>query len=138
MDAEAELTVMASRLPLRRHRSIPRFMLWTLRIRRQLAASPGLVGYALDAQPMGKRFWTVSAWLGRPELQRFDRADPHRSAVTDIGPLMDRSTFVMWTTRASDLPVGWDEVRRRIGEARAAQAGGAAEAGGGPPIGDDR
>jgi len=120
---DTEVTVMASRLPLRHHRSIPRFMMWTLRIRRQLAASPGLVGYSLDAQLAGKRFWTVSAWTGNPELRQFNRTDPHRSATTDIGPLMDPTTFVTWTTSAGELPIEWAEVRRRIADADAGAAG---------------
>lgn len=51
-----QLTVMASRLPLRAHRHIPGFLRWTLRIRHQLAQTPGLVGYSLDAHLLGKTF----------------------------------------------------------------------------------
>ena len=114
VDPATECTVMASRLPLRHHRHIPAFLRWTLRIRRQLARSPGLVGYSLDARLLRKTFWTVSAWTGRPELARFDGADPHRSATRAIAPHMERSTFVMWTCPAADLPVAWPEARRRL------------------------
>jgi hypothetical protein len=48
-DPDADLIVMASRLPLRSHGDIPRFLRHTWRIRRQLARSPGLIGYSLDA-----------------------------------------------------------------------------------------
>ncbi len=41
---------MASRLPLRSYRQILRFLRLTLTIRRQLAASEGMVGYSLLAQ----------------------------------------------------------------------------------------
>ena len=120
VDADTECTVMASRLPLRHYRSIPGFLRWTMRIRRQLAHSPGLVGYSLDAHLLRKTFWTVSAWTGRPELARFDGAEPHRAATRAIAPRMEPSTFVTWTCRAGDLPVPWKEARRRIDEARAA------------------
>ena len=113
-DPDAECTVVATRLPLRSHRSIPGFVAWTLRIRRQLARSPGLVGYALDAHLLAKTFWTVSAWTGRDELGRFDRADPHRAATRAIRPAMLEPAFVSWTCAARDLPVRWDEVRRRV------------------------
>jgi hypothetical protein len=116
---DTEVTVMASRLPLRRYRHIPRFLVATLRIRRQLAQSDGLVGYALDAQLARKTFWTVSAWTGRDRLYRFDGADPHRSAKEGIRPHMEPSTFVFWTGTAADLPIPWDEVRRRLAEKRA-------------------
>jgi hypothetical protein len=116
---DTEVTVMASRLPLRRYRHIPRFLVATLRIRRQLAQSDGLIGYALDAQLVRKTFWTVSAWTGRDRLYRFDGADPHRSAKEGIRPHMEPSTFVFWTGTAADLPISWDEVRRRLAEKRA-------------------
>lgn len=111
---ETEVTVMASRLPLRRFRHVPGFLAATLRIRRQLARAEGLVGYALDAQLLRKTFWTVSAWTDRDRLYRFNRSDPHRSDVSTIRPRMDPSTFVFWTVRASDLPISWREVRRRL------------------------
>ena len=62
VDAATELTVMASRLPLRSHLHLPGFLTATLRIRRQLAEAPGVVGYALDAKLSAKTLWTVSAW----------------------------------------------------------------------------
>ena len=43
-DPAADLIVMASRLPLRSHGDIPRFLRHTWLIRRQLARSPGLIG----------------------------------------------------------------------------------------------
>ncbi|HEX8804060.1 MAG TPA: hypothetical protein VF743_07695 [Acidimicrobiales bacterium] len=121
---ETEVVIMGSRLPLRRHRSIPAFMAATLRIRRQLAGSEGLVGYALDAELARKTFWTISAWTGRDALRRFDREDPHRGATRAIRPRMLPSTFAFWTGTAADLPVPWDEVRRRL----AAEASGPAPA----------
>jgi hypothetical protein len=111
---DADLTVMASRLPLRSHRQIPRFLWHTWLVHRQLARSPGLVGYSLDARLLDKTFWTVSAWRSRPDLGDFDRSSPHRAAKKSIRPAMLPSTFVMWSCRAADLPIVWQEVRARI------------------------
>ena len=113
-DQGTELTVMASRLPLRKHRHIPGFLRWTWRIRAQLAHAPGLVGYSLDAHPLGKTFWTVSAWTSREALEAFVHQDPHGVGVAAIRPHMKRSSFVFWTARPEDLPVKWGEVRHRI------------------------
>ncbi len=115
VDPGTECIVMASRLPLRSYLRIPAFLVWTSRIRRQLATTPGLVGYALDARLLRKTFWTVSAWTGRAELGRFNRTDPHRAATDTIRRGMLPSTFVVWTVRAAELPIHWDEVRARIG-----------------------
>jgi hypothetical protein len=126
VDPETDVTIMGSRLPLRSHLAIPRFMLATLRIRKQLKGSEGLVGYALDAQLTNKTFWTVSAWTSRDHLRQFDRADPHHADVQAIKPKMEPSTFVFWTGKAGDLPVDWADVHRRIAERQAAR--GAADA----------
>ena len=111
-------TVLVTRLPLRSNRAVPGFLRWTLRIRRQLAKSPGLVGYALDAHLLRRTFWTVSAWADPAELGRFARGDPHAEAVRAIHPSMGRPTFVRWTCTAAELPVPWSEVRRRAAEVR--------------------
>lgn len=113
-DPDADLTVIASRLPLRSHRDVPRFLWHTWLVHRQLARSPGLVGYSLDARLLGKTFWTVSAWTNRPDLGGFDRSSPHRAAKKAIRPAMLPSTFVMWRCSASSLPIPWREVRGRV------------------------
>jgi heme-degrading monooxygenase HmoA len=113
-DPAAELIVMASKLPLRSHGDIPRFLRETWRVRRQLTRSPGLVGYSLDAQLVAKTFWTVSAWESRPALGAFDRASPHANAKNVLRSAMMPSTFVMWRCRAHDLPISWSEVRAQI------------------------
>ena len=116
VDPGTELTVMASRLPLRHYRHIPGFLRWTLRIRGQLSDAPGLVGYSLDAHLFRKTFWTLSAWTGQEVRDAFVHAKPHRSAMAAIRPQMGRSTFVFWTVTAADLPVTWKEARRRVEE----------------------
>lgn len=113
-DDHADLTVIASRLPLRTHRHVPRFLWHTWLVHRELARSPGLVGYSLDARLLGKTFWTVSAWRSRPDLGGFDRSNPHLTAKDAIRPAMLPSTFVMWRCRAEGLPISWQEVRGRI------------------------
>ncbi len=116
VDADHECVVMASRLPLTRHRYIPRFLRSTMQIRRQLARAEGLVGYALDAHPVAKTFWTLSAWQSQEALDAFSCENPHRARVQAIRPRMGPTTFVFWTCRAGDLPVSWAEARRRIAE----------------------
>lgn len=120
---DADLTIIASKLPLRSHRHIPRFIRHTWLVHRQLARSPGLVGYSLDARLVGKTFWTVSAWKNRPDLGGFERSSPHRAAKDAIRPAMMRSTFAMWTGRADTLPIPWQEVRRRVEAAESPAAG---------------
>jgi hypothetical protein len=53
-DPEGEYVVMGSCLPLRSQAHVPEFLLAAAEIRRQLAVTEGLIGYALDAQLVGK------------------------------------------------------------------------------------
>ena len=116
VDAGHECVVMASRLPLAHYRHIPGFMRATMQIRRQLAAADGLVGYALDATLLRKTFWTMSAWQSQEALDAFSHANPHSARIAAIRPRMRPTTFVFWTCRASELPISWTEVRRRVEE----------------------
>lgn len=107
---------MASRLPLKGFRSIPGFLRGTMRIRTQLADSPGLVGYALNAQLTRKTFWTVSVWQDRASLDAFARSEPHRSIVERLRPHMDASRFEFFAVSGTDLPIGSSDAMSRLHE----------------------
>jgi hypothetical protein len=64
-----------------------------MRIRRQPAHTPGLVGHALDTDLIEKTLWTVSAWTNNAELNQFDRTDPHRSIKCTIRSAMLPTTL---------------------------------------------
>jgi hypothetical protein len=114
IDSDRQYVAMASHLPLRAQRSIPGFLRDTMRIRRQLAHAPGLVGYALDAQLARKTFWTFSAWLDEPSLSEFAAADPHRQLAQRLQPQLAETRFRFFPIRGRDLPLSWGEVRRRL------------------------
>ena len=125
---------MASRLPLRRHRSIPRFLRDTLAIRRQLARADGMVGYALDAELARKTFWTFSVWEDQASLDAFASSDPHRAIIGGLRPLMGPTRFEFFQVPGSDLPLTWDQMKAplqstqtpdstRAGEGRGAAPG---------------
>ncbi|MHB1517870.1 MAG: antibiotic biosynthesis monooxygenase [Acidimicrobiales bacterium] len=101
---------MASRLPLRSHRFIPGFLSDTLRIRRQLAATPGLVAYGLQAQLAAKTFWTFSVWEDQASLDAFARSDPHRRITARLKAHMGNSRFRFVEVDGSDLPWSWAQV----------------------------
>ena len=114
IDPGRQYAAMASRLPLRAHRSVPGFLLDAMRIRGQLAAAPGLVGYGLDAQPARKTFWTFSVWEDEQSLSRFAAADPHRLLTKGLQPQMGLSQFEFFPISGGAVPLDWDEVRRRL------------------------
>jgi hypothetical protein len=108
-EPERVYLAMASRLPLAHFRSIPGFLRDTMRIRRQLARSDGLVGYGLNAQLARKTFWTFSVWTDRASLDAFAAAEPHRGTMRRLRPRMGESRFHFLEVAGAALPSTWEE-----------------------------
>src|SRR5215467_8338422 len=94
IEPDREYVVMASSLPLRRHRSVPAFLRDTMAIRTQLARTDGLVAYGLKADLLHKRFWTYSVWRDEQSLRAFAASEPHRTIMTKLRPHMGATKFV--------------------------------------------
>jgi hypothetical protein len=109
---DGPVTVMASRLELRRFSDVPSFLTAALRIRRQMLASPGALGLSLIARPLRRTFWTLSAWQDEAALSAAVGREPHRHLMKHFRPRMAGSSFVTWT--ATGVPVTWDEALRRL------------------------
>jgi heme-degrading monooxygenase HmoA len=111
VDPSREYVAMASRLPLKRSRSIPGFLRDALAIRRQLARADGLVGYALDAELAHKTFWTFSVWEDQASLDAFASSEPHRAITRRLRPLMGQTRFEFFPVSAASLPRTWDQMK---------------------------
>jgi hypothetical protein len=109
-----EYVAMASRLPLKSHRSIPGFLRDAMAIRRQLARASGLVGYALDAELGRKTFWTFSVWEDQASLDAFASSDPHRRITRRLQPMMGKTRFEFFRISGSDLPKTWDQMKAPV------------------------
>jgi hypothetical protein len=114
IDSNAVYVSMASRLPLLSHRFVARFLWDTLRIRRQLASTPGLVGYALYAQLGRKTFWTFSLWEDQVSLDSFASSNPHRTLTERLHGRMGESRFKFDEVRGVDLPIDWDKLKSGV------------------------
>jgi quinol monooxygenase YgiN len=114
VDPSRKYVAMASRLPLRRSRSIPGFLRDAMAIRRQLARAHGMVGYALDAELGRKTFWTFSVWEDQPSLDAFAASDPHRAIIRRLRPLMGQTRFEFFQISGSDLPMTWDQMKEPV------------------------
>jgi hypothetical protein len=68
-------------LHLRRLRDVPAFLRDSMAIRKQVMASPGARCLHMRAQPLARRFHTVSWWDDEAALRTFVRTDPHRTAI---------------------------------------------------------
>jgi hypothetical protein len=113
-DPDQTYVGFATRLPLTAHRYLPGFLRDTLRIRRQLAASPGLVGDALLAEVRAKTFWTVSVWADEASLRTFASAEPHHSVMRRVPARMADSAFRTFAVRGRELPLAWPASKERL------------------------
>ena len=80
--------VYVTHLHLRRLRDVPAFLRDSMAIRAQVMASPGSRSMWLRAQPLGRRFTTVSWWNDESSARAFVRTDPHRASMKRWRPEM--------------------------------------------------
>ncbi|MER6913568.1 DUF3291 domain-containing protein [Streptomyces sp. NPDC000594] len=106
--------VMASRFVLRSRKDVPRFFLNSLKAWRQVRSAPGAFGASLVAQPLSGTFLTLSAWESRDALYVFAGTEPHRHIMETMRPTMRTATFTFWEVSTDDLPLTWDDARRRL------------------------
>ncbi len=113
INAKGEYLALLTYLPLRKHRTIPRFLWSTFAIQKQLAGSEGILGYALRAKPLQKNFWTMSAWLDEKSWMGFTVRIPHSEVMKALAPLMGRTKFTRWRVAGSEIPLRWDVAMQR-------------------------
>ncbi|MEU1418883.1 DUF3291 domain-containing protein [Kitasatospora sp. NPDC005751] len=111
-----QAVVMASRFEVHSLGDVPRFLLKSYAVWRQIQSAPGALGASLIARPTKRTFYTLSAWESQQALQDFARAEPHRSIMTGLRSTMRESVFTYWQAPVEQLPVGWPEAHRRLAE----------------------
>ncbi|HEY9744708.1 MAG TPA: hypothetical protein V6C99_00665 [Oculatellaceae cyanobacterium] len=114
---------LASALPLKRYRDVPRFLLWTLRIRKQLATAAGLAGYRLRVDLLHKRFETLSAWESSEHMMNFVRSGFHSRMLVDMKGRLGASLFTEWQAGRQELPLTWQISTQKLKEAQHAMHG---------------
>jgi quinol monooxygenase YgiN len=110
---ERDYVALLSYLPLNSAWSLPRLVVNSTRIQRQLRTSSGLIGYSLRARLAAKQFWTLSVWEDEATLQAFVAEPPHVAVMTAMAPYMGATRFVRWNVKGAELPLRWDDALRR-------------------------
>lgn len=108
-----EYVALLTYLPLASWRSIPKFIRHTRRIQRQLRHTDGVIGYALDAHPIRREFWTLSVWQNDEAISRFVHNDPHHQTMDDLAARMGTTSFTRWPIDAASVPPNWRDAQRR-------------------------
>lgn len=111
-----EVIVMASRLELRRHRDVVSFLVAALRLRRTFRSARGGITLALRAEPLRRRFWTLSTWTDDGALRAFTADPAHVAVMHRFRDRMAGSSFVSWTEREAAVP-SWTDAAELLADA---------------------
>lgn len=114
--------IMASRLEVRSFKDVPKFFLQSLSAWKQVRGARGALGASLIANPLRRTFWTLSAWESREQLYAYVKAEPHHTIMTGLRSTMRHSVFVFWEVSVGELPITWEDAKRRLAEQEATEA----------------
>src|SRR5262249_26235295 len=106
---DREYVVLASHLPLRRLGATLRFFGYVRAVRRQLASTPGLIGYSLWAKPIARDYWTLSVWNDEQSLRDFVSAPPHVDVMRALAKDMRQTKFAQWSVSGQAVPIAWGD-----------------------------
>ncbi|MGY1915059.1 hypothetical protein [Blastococcus sp. SYSU DS0973] len=96
--------VVTTSLHLRRLRDVPAFFRASMAIRSQTMRSPGARSIVLRAQPLARRFTTVSWWEDEAAVRAFAVAEPHRSAMRRWRPRLVEFGYAAHPGVAGEVP----------------------------------
>ena len=113
IEPDREYVALLSYLPLKAYRKIPAFVRYTQQVQQQLASTPGVAGYSVQAQLLRRRFWTLSAWESEAALVDFVRHAPHSDVMRALAGQMGKTSITKWTVKGSELPLNWAAAKKR-------------------------
>ena len=113
VDPQMNVLAAATFVPLRHWWDVLSFFRMSHRVQKQLAQTPGVIKYGLNADLLRKRYYTYSVWADRASLKAFLRAEPHVTAMKRLETWAgDGAAFTDWETKVSS--VDWDEAMQRL------------------------
>jgi hypothetical protein len=72
------------------------------------------MGFSMLAEPLRKRYATLSVWRDEAALDAFAAARPHDRLMTDLAPAMGPTRFVRWTITGTEGPPSWTSALARL------------------------
>jgi hypothetical protein len=115
LEPDREYLVLASSIPPRKLSSTWRLFRGARIVRKQLASTDGVIGFALLARPLRKQYATLSVWIDEAALDAFAGHSPHHELMTELAPEMGPTKFVRWVISGSAGRPSWDDALRRLG-----------------------
>ncbi len=113
IEPDREYVALLSYLPLKTYRKIPAFLCYTRQVQQQLASTPGVAGYSVQAHLLRRRFWTLSVWESEAALIEFVRHAPHSDVMRALAGHMGKTSVKKWKVKGSELPLNWAAAKKR-------------------------
>jgi hypothetical protein len=114
LEPGAQYLVLASSIPPKRISSTWKLFRGSRAVRQQLLGTDGVMGFSMLAEPIRKRYATLSVWRDEASLSDFARAHPHDELVVALRPEMGETRFVRWTISGADGRPSWKEALERL------------------------
>lgn len=97
---------VTTRSGLRSVRFFPSMFIASLRVKRQLKRTPGVVRWAsIVAGP--REFWTVTVWESRDKMLEFMRSGAHEDIMWEVGKWLQSFWLMRWRPTTEEHG-GWD------------------------------
>ena len=119
IDAHREYVALASLIPPKSRGSTLRLFKGSRAVAKQMASTPGVVGFSMLARPVRKEYATLSLWVDDAALDAFARAMPHARLRDALAREMGETTFVRWTVKGSDGVPSWRDAFARLASSTA-------------------
>src|SRR5262245_12047174 len=109
VEPDREYVLLASSIPPQSRKSTWALFNGSRIVRKQLASTDGVVGFALLAEPIRMRYATLSVWRDEAALDAFAAAQPHSQMMADLTPKMGTTRFVRWNAVVGSVAPSWDD-----------------------------
>lgn len=114
LDADAEYLVLASSIPPKSLTSTWSMFRGSRVVRQQLLTTDGVLGFSMLAEPLRKKYATLSVWRNEEALDAFAGTHPHDRLMAQLKSSMNGPKFVRWTISGSDGTPSWADALDRL------------------------
>lgn len=114
LEADQTYVAVATDLIAETVRSFPRMFVGAQRTGKQMTAAPGCVGFASQAQPLARRYRSISLWESEEALAAFVHSGAHGELVRTMSAEVASFRSVHWVTEGSEGRPTWRDAGRRL------------------------
>ncbi len=114
LDEDRRYVVVATELVPKSRRSTGRLFRGARKASAQMARSRGVVGFATLAQPLRKRYGSISLWESEADVDAFARSGEHHELVRTLAGELERMTTTRWWISGNEGRPTWEVAARQL------------------------